>query len=300
MAARETINEFYLNNGQAQPEAALFYAGKMEEYSNNAYMPFHRREFYKISLLTEGQGVLTYPDKVIPVRDVAVVFSNPMIPYAYDSVSGGEKGYFCLFPWQFVNEQLKIDSLSGSPLFKAGGNPVLFPDEDSTVVIRNAFELMLKENASSYIHKYDLVRNYVQIIIHESLKIDPPPDHEMVTVPADRLTALFLELLDRQFPLPSLHHSVRFTSAKEMANQLSVHPNHLNRVLKKTTGFTTSEHLSQRFIKEAKTLLLQSDWDIAQIGYCLGFDHPSNFYSFFKKQTGKTASQFRKRHAAKS
>ncbi len=300
MAKSETIGEFYLNNALYQPQAAQFYAGKMEEYSQNASMPFSRKEFYKISLLVQGQGTIIYPSRRIFVRDHALVFSNPMIPYAYDSVSSGEKGYFCLFPEEFVNQQLKIDSLSQSPLFKVGGNPVLFPDAASTEIIRNAFELILAENASSYIHKYDLLRNYVQIIVHESLKIDPTVTYEKTTAPADRLTALFLQLLERQFPLRSPRHSVLFNNAKQMADQLSVHPNHLNRVLKKTTGLTTSEHLSQRFIIEAKTMLLHTDWDAAQIGYCLGFEHASNFYSFFKKQTGETPKHFRKQKVANS
>lgn len=300
MAARETINEFYLKNYRAEPPAAQFYAGRMEEHSHKSSMPFNRREFYKISLLMEGQGTLIYPNRKIPVKEIAVVFSNPMIPYAYESISSGEKGFFCLFPEEFVNNQLKVSSLSQSPLFKVGGNPVLFPDLASTTIIRNSFELLLSENASSYVHKYDLLRNYVQIIIHESLKIDPPPVYEQVIAPAERLTALFLALMDRQFPLASPLETVKFTDVAAMAAQLSVHPNHLNRVLKRTTGSTTSELVAERFLKEAKNLLLHTDWDIAQIGYCLGFDHPSNFYSFFKKQSGETASQFRKQGVANS
>jgi AraC-like DNA-binding protein len=298
MTKTETIGEFYLNNGLRRPQTAQFYAGKMEEHSANASMPFNRRDFYKISLLVEGQGTIIYPGRRVCVMDHALVFSNPMIPYAYDSVSRGEKGYFCLFPEEFINQQLKIDSLSHSPLFKVGGNPVLFPDVVSTAIIRNTFEMILAENASSYVHKYDLLRNYVQIIIHESLKVDPIVKYEKTTAPADRLASLFLQLLERQFPLRSPDHSVLFTNAKQMADQLSVHPNHLNRVLKKTTGLTTSEHLSQRFITEAKAMLLYTDWDAAQIGYCLGFDHASNFYSFFKKQTGKTVGHFRKEKVA--
>ena len=300
MEVRETAKEFYQRHGQGHTEAAPFNVFKIEEYSPKISIPFNRRDFYKITLVIEGQGTLVYSDKVIPIKDIAMVFTNPMIPYSYETVAGGEKGYFCLFPEEFINNQLKSDSLSRSPLFKVGGNPVLFPNEASMSVIRNIFELMLTENASSYVNKYEVLRNFVQIIIHESLKIDPPPGYEKVAAPAERLTTLFLELLERQFPIPSPRHTLRLKNANEFADQLSVHSNHLNRVLKKTTGFTTSEHLSQRIIKEAKTLLLESDWDIAQIGYCLGFEHASNFYSFFKRQTGNTANRFRRQDVANS
>jgi AraC family transcriptional activator of pobA len=45
-------------------------------------------------------------------------------------------------------------------------------------------------------------------------------------------------------------------------------------------------------------LLLHSSWDIAEIGYCLGFEHASNFNIFFKKQTGQTPNHFRRQPVA--
>jgi AraC-like DNA-binding protein len=300
MNARETAKEFHQYYGQGHFEMGQFNVSKFEEYDYKLSITFNRRDFYKITLLINGEGIVTYPNKAIPIKPNVIVFSNPMIPYSYESISGGEKGYYCLFSEEFINDQLKTDSLSKSPLFKVGGNPVLFPDEASTSIISNVFELMMTENTSSYVNKYELLRNFVQIIIHESLKIDSPLNYENAIAPAERLTALFLELLDRQFPIPTPHHTIRIKNAKEFADQLSVHANHLNRVLKRTTGFTTSEHLSQRIIKEAKNLLSNSNWDIAQIGYSLGYDHAPNFYNFFKKQTGNTANHFRKLYVANS
>ena len=300
MEVIETAKEFYQYYGQGQLQIGQFNVSKIEEYDPKLFSNFNRRDFYKITLIIGGEGTLTFPNKAIKIKPNLMVFCNPMIPYSYESASGGEQGFFCLFSEEFINDQLKTGSLSKSPLFKVGGNPVLFPDEASMSLIRNVFELMLTENASSYVNKYELLRNFIQIIIHESLKIDPPLNYEQSIVPAERLTTLFLDLLERQFPIPSANHSLRIKSAKEFADHLSVHVNHLNRVLKRTTGFTTSEHLSQRVVKEAKILLSNSNWDIAQIGYCLGYDYAPSFYSFFKKQTGNTASYFRKLNVSNS
>ena len=299
MGARENAKEVYRRQLQVHSEIGQFNVSKIEAYDPALFTSFNRRDYYKITLITQGQGTLTYPNKVFAIKPGVLVFSNPMIPYAYEPFEGKLKGFFCLFSDEFMNDQLKTGSLSQSPLFKVGADPVLYPDKASLSVIRNVFELMLTENASSYVNKYELLRNFVQIIIHESLKIDPPIFEKSIA-PAERLTALFLELLNKQFPVPSANHILRFKNAREFADQLSIHANHLNRILKKTTGLTTSEHISQRIVKEAKTLLLQSDWDIAQIGYSLGYEHAPNFYSFFKKQTGNTASLFRKLHVANS
>jgi AraC family transcriptional activator of pobA len=48
--------------------------------------------------------------------------------------------------------------------------------------------------------------------------------------------------------------------------------NHLNKVLKENTGKTTTEHIASRIIQEAKILLKQTDWNISEIAYSLGFE----------------------------
>jgi AraC-like DNA-binding protein len=231
---------------------------------------------------------------VIHIKDNAISFSNPMIPYSWESLSDRQTGYFCMFTEDFVNNQLKTESLSASPLFRVNGNPVLFPDQKSMAFLAGIFEQMLMEMKSSYINKYELLRSYVQIIIHEALKIAPPENYYQPGSSSNRISDLFLELLERQFPIVSPQHVIHLKNAGEFASQLAVHTNHLNRALKETTGKTTTEHIAERMIQEARALLLHSNWDIAEIGYCLGFEHPSNFNIFFKKQMGLTPNRFRK------
>lgn len=85
-----------------------------------------------------------------------------------------------------------------------------------------------------------------------------------------------------------------------MADQLAVHPNHLNRAIRETTGKTTSELIAGRIIKEAKALLQHSDWDITTIGYALGFNYCSNFNLYFKKNTGENPGNFRRNSGVNS
>jgi AraC-like DNA-binding protein len=68
----------------------------------------------------------------------------------------------------------------------------------------------------------------------------------------------------------------------------------LNRVVKEVTGKTTTDHISERITREAKALLLHTDWSVSQIGYCLGFEYPAYFNNFFKKQTNLTPNSIRK------
>jgi AraC-like DNA-binding protein len=87
-------------------------------------------------------------------------------------------------------------------------------------------------------------------------------------------------------------------TAKEFAANLSVHPNHLNAVLKKYTGQNVSTHIRNRLLEETKALLVQTDWTLQDIGYSIGFAEQPNFSLFFKKNTGITPSEFRRSYQA--
>ena len=104
---------------------------------------------------------------------------------------------------------------------------------------------------------------------------------------------MFIELLERQFPVDSPENPLKIKSASEFASQLNIHVNHLNYVIKSHTGKTTTQMISNRIVDEAKTLLKNTDWDVAEIGYCLGFDYPAHFNNYFKKHTGITPSIFK-------
>lgn len=108
-----------------------------------------------------------------------------------------------------------------------------------------------------------------------------------------RITTLFMELLERQFPINSPGAALRLKTANDYARSLSVHANHLNRSVKEITGKTTSALISERITREAKALLLHTDWNIAEVAYSLGFEYPAYFNQFFKKHTGITPGDAR-------
>jgi AraC family transcriptional activator of pobA len=75
---------------------------------------------------------------------------------------------------------------------------------------------------------------------------------------------------------------------------LAVHVNHLNRVLKETTGHTTTALISRRLAQEAKLLLKQTAWSISEIADSLGFADVAHFCTFFKRHAGQTPGDFRR------
>ena len=294
MPSRESIAEYYQRYGQGTPNAGQVSAYRIEDFAPTDSFPHLRRDFYKIKLLCNAQGIISYADKTVAVQQPALIFANPLIPHAWERLGGQTTGYACLFTADFMTQQLKTASVANSPLFRVGGSPVLFPPPEVVSRLSSLFELLLAEMQSSYIHKYDLLRTYIQTIIHESLKLAPAPPAYQPGTSAARLSALFLELLDRQFPIASPQHTLPLRNANEFARQLAVHTNHLNKALREVTGQTTTAHIAAKVVAEAQALLQHSDWSLAEIGYCLSFEHASNFNLFFKKHTGQSPSRYRR------
>jgi AraC-like DNA-binding protein len=67
----------------------------------------------------------------------------------------------------------------------------------------------------------------------------------------------------------------------------------LNSSVKKITGKSTTSHIAERIIGEAKALLQHTDWNISEIAYALGFEYPTYFNNFFKKRTGAVPKSIR-------
>lgn len=300
MKPTETLDEFYVLHGKEHDQETHCSVHRREDFEcSKTLKPVYRRDFYKISMMCEGTGILSYADKFIKIDRPSIVFLNPLIPYSWEPISSIQTGYFCLFKEDFVGSELKNESLSQSVLFKAGGNHVFFPDESSVQLLKNVYENMLNEVQSDYDNKYSLLRNYIQIIMHEAMKMQPPQTYDQHSNASERITSLFSELLENQFPV-SPENVMLLKNANEFATQLNIHTNHLNKALRETTGKTTSDWIASRIIREAKSLLQFSNWSISEIAYCLGFEHSSNFIISFKKKTGISPNQFRKKILSKS
>lgn len=245
---------------------------------------YSRKDFYKICLTT-GKSRIHYSDRSFEHEGTVLFFGNPHIPYSWETISNSYVGYTCLFSEEFLKLSDRSESILQSPLFKLGGTPVLSISEQQRDFLNGLFRKMMEEQHTDYAFKDDLIRNYIQLIIHEALKLNPSQDIDHPKNAASRLTAVFLELLERQFPIEAAENPLKLRTPQDFANNLSVHVNYLNRAVKTVTGKSTSTIIAERIVNEAKALLQHTNWNISEIAYSLGFEYPTYFNNFFKKLT---------------
>ncbi|AWM14474.1 AraC family transcriptional regulator [Flavobacterium sediminis] len=255
------------------------------EKDGNATKVYSRKDFYKICLTT-GKSRIHYAERSFETEGTILFFGNPNIPYSWETLSTKYVGYTILFSEDFFVSGKHSINLQKSPLFSLGGTPILEISESQRLFLNSLFEKMIEEQQSDYKFKDDLIRNYIDLILHESLKLKPSENFNQEKSSASRLTRVFMELLERQFPIENPENPLQLKTAKDYADILSVHVNSLNRAVKEVTGKTTTTLISERIIGEAKAILQNTDWNISEIAYALGFEYPTYFNNFFKKQTG--------------
>jgi len=301
MIVSESIEDFYKTHPAAKLVSGDSLPGTLQQghfnvFSRkfcNRYNAYSRRDYYKISLII-GKGKLLYGDTKIEINQNALVFFNRNVPYSWETSSEQQSGYFCLFNDDFLNGMNRTKSFMDSPVSKNDTIPVYFINEQQEKYLLEIYQKMASEMESSYVYKYELIKNHVNLIIHEAVKMQASQVSDNHVNGSTRIAACFTELMERQFPIDSPEHKLQLRTAKDYAQRLSIHINHLNRALKEVTGKTTTEHITERLIQESKILLKNSNWSIAEIAYCLGFEYPEYFNNLFKKQTGITPNSFRK------
>lgn len=252
---------------------------------------YRRRDYYKVTFVT-GDFLIHYGDQTLSVSGPTLAFYSPGIPYTIEFLGGTTNGYFCIFNEAYFNEFYRT-GVNSLPLFAPGHKPVYSLDPGQEAVVGDLFGRMQDELTSDYAYKHDLIRSYLVELMHVAAKLESVQTTYPHMDANVRITSVFRELLDRQFPIESANQRFALRSARDYADRLGVHVNHLNRALRTTTGKTTTEHIFDRLASEAQVLLKHSQWNIAQISYSLGFEDPAHFNHFFKKQTHHPPSYFR-------
>lgn len=297
MKKTDSIENFYAAKDHVAPENLKTEVGHFNVFRLDPYIgknakkvPYRRRDYFKITLIN-GSGRVHYADKVIEVQEHALVFSNPQIPYSWENTNKMRSGFFCIFNQSLFRQ---YGNLTQYAVFQPNETHVFELTKEHVALISVVFEKMLQEIDTEYVHKYDVLRNQVYELIHFALKLNPTTFYDKHAKNASqRITNLFLELLERQFPIDNYQQRIQLRTPFEFASQLNIHVNHLNRAVKEINQKTTSEIIAERVLQESKVLLKYTDWNVSEIAHVLGFNEATHFNNFFKKHIDQSPLKYR-------
>lgn len=275
-------------------DANYFIVENRDNYPVSDYISPNRRQFYKIFHMTSGTGILTVGlhKYVMGAGDIAFLHPDEIMSWQTTSEETG--GHFCLIhPRYFEHDADHVLHLfKNYPYFKPSKAVIQLSASQSDTVNQH-FEFILKEERTDNKDKKQALLLHLQMILVEAQRAGK----NLVDVHVPESYSYiygFLSLLESAFQVNGRESIVKIKTASEFADQLNVHPNYLNSLVKEHTGKTLRAHIQERLLYEAKSLLIQTDWDINNISYDLGFSGHAAFTSFFKKKAHISPSLFRK------
>jgi len=268
----------------------LSYSVNARGYSyagDRVQVPMNRNGWYKIWLIGNPCRLLIDDEPIVCDRPV-LFFANPLVSYAYDSLQDRRWGYWCVFTKEFLTANDSAGRLRAHPELAPAGTMLLFPEPAQLAVIKMLFRELTAAVNAGFPFKNEMIFSYIQLLLFEGIKGALQPAPPRPPDAAARIARQFLQLLANQFPIQSPDHPMPLRKPADFASHLAIHVNHLNAAVRNLTGRTTTQHIDDAKISEAKALLRHSDFTIGTIGGSLGFDYPNHFNRFFKRHTGLT------------
>lgn len=166
--------------------------------------------------------------------------------------------------------------------------------------ILNIYARIKDEYLSDNYDRFSFIQIYILQLLNQvkrlfNKNVDAENDNEQIRTADLKLLSRFQKVIKTSFyPEAKLETFANLHSSSYYASVLSIHPNHLNAVVKSITGKTALNHIHNHILKLAKAELAQTGASVKEIAYNLYFDSPNNFSSFFKKNTGITPLAYRK------
>jgi AraC family transcriptional regulator, transcriptional activator of pobA len=250
--------------------------------------PFRQSDFF-IVFVKQGSGKRSIGHFTFTTRNNSLVVIPQRVIHAATYTSQ-PYGYFISFsPDFFLQQAFSYKLLNSKKVLKPLLQPYVVLSEAQAAEISSVFEKIIEECHSGFEEKKQMIAIKILellILCDRFFRANPPCD----CMPG------YSEVIKRFHELIEAHY-IRHKDVQFYAAAMHTHPNNLNHIVKKVTGRTAKQTITDRLILEAKYLLVSTTRSVKEIAYDLGFEDPNYFISFFKKNQQRTPSRFREQPA---
>jgi len=262
-------------------------------------MPPFKHEFYALALKLGGTGYAKIGNHTTANQETILFFNSPYQIQHWD-IAPDWKGYYIIFSEDFYrgNSQRKRITESFPFLLIDHSIPISITDEDASL-FTDFFEDMYREHRDNRPNARQIIRHYVHIALHKVARLyDYSVDPAVVTTSQRSqdlaVVSRFKALLDLAFH-PGRHYSDTLPNQVQYyAEQLNLHPNHFNAIVKRITDRSASDMIYAHILNLAKSKLSYTDMSVKEIAFDLYYNYPNHFANFFKSRMKMTPSQYRK------
>jgi AraC family transcriptional activator of pobA len=247
-------------------------------------VPLMRQSQFFIILVKKAAGEKRIGQFTFPLHNHMLIIVPKRVAHSTTYLSYDCSGYFLSFDNDFfLQNAFPKDRIINKKIFKTSIKPYLTLSENQEQRLTAIFEIIITEYKGTMKNKNQMMAIKVLelLILCDRLFTDAESEECIY----NDVVESFNELIEKNF---SQHRSVQF-----YADALHIHPNHLNFLVRKYTGLTAKETIINHILTEAKMLLHSSSRTIKEIAYELGFDDPTYFSSFFKRNVKLSPARYK-------
>ena len=292
-----TITDFYDQLRIGQPQGDEFAIMRIEDQpaTKRLEMPLFRCNFYRVVFFSNPGVHFSLPDQQLAAGANNVYFSYPGKVESWQTRER-IRGYLVCFTEDFA----QVDSLHSAfatryPYFQFAARSLICSSEQDLPVLQRNFERLLSEAQSDYRDQKELLRLLLHELLIRMRRLYYQQQEQLSTGEQHQAAIYnqFRQTVDQYFLELAQGEQDQQLSVRHIATRMLLHPSYLNSVIKKLTGKTASSFIQAKTILEAKSYLLHTDLQVAEIAFRLGFSQTPYFNRFFKQRVGITPSAFR-------
>lgn len=250
---------------------------------------------YQISLKDNCPYVMVnYGRNSYDFQEATMVFTAPnqVLEYQKTQSTTTDDGWTLLFHPDLIRKSELGNKIDFYSFFDYSNNEALhISDEEKATVTEITAKIEKEFNNNIDAHSQTLIISNLELLLNYATRFYDRQFFTRTNFNKDIVTKF--EHLLKNYYQSQKQIEIGFPSVQYCGEALNMSPKYLSDLLRKETGRNTQDHIHQFVIDKAKTILLNSDKNVSEIAYELGFEYPQYFSKMFKKKTTMSPSEFR-------
>lgn len=249
----------------------------------------HKHNYYTVIWPTGATGRHIIDFREYPIRRDHIFFVSPGQVHQIIT-DQGPTGFVILFSPEFLEKNsIRKDFISDLNLFRQSDEtPPLPVSPEKAATLKYFTDRMREAFHNQYDMHLEAIGAYLKLFLIEcNSHCNLPVETNTQSIETGKtLIRNFRELVEKNFP--------RWHQVQDYASALFVTPSYLNDVMRTAMDIPAKEFIRNKLILEAKRMAVFTEKSSKEIGFELGFEDPSHFSKFFRKNTGLSFQAFRK------
>ncbi len=253
--------------------------------------------FYQVTLKSGIKGSIVYGRNNYDFQEGTMIFSKPgqALQYKQTTYERSIDGWGLIFHPDLIRKSKLANTIDSYSFFSYDLHEALHVSVDERKSLTDLTQKIVQEYQNNIdrhtqklmIANIELVLDYCTRYYDRQFYMRANLNQGILAKFENLLIAYYSSMMPREQGVPTV---------KYCGDKLNMSAHYLSDLLKKETGNSAQQHIHQFLINRAKTQLLNSSEQIAQIAYGLGFEYPQHFSKLFKSKTGMSPVEYRSRH----